>query len=209
MWPYIDNGMTQSVTISETFPDFGDNALVSAYLEGNEDAFGALVSRYQDKLVAYLNGLLHEYDLAVDLAQEAFIRVYKNADRYKGEYQFSTWLYRIATNLAIDEFRRRERKGRFFLYNVMSVFQKDGASYPLPDTRESPEKALDRKLKLERLRLAIDKLPEKYRLAFMLKEVQELPYDEVARILGISVGTAKSRIHRAKLLLRDRLAGVL
>lgn len=201
--------MSQTATIAHSFLDFGDNALVSAYLEGNEEAFGALVSRYQDRLVAYLNGLLHDYDLAVDLAQEAFIRVYRNAARYKGEYQFSTWLYRIATNLAIDEFRRRERKGKFFFYNVMSLFQRGDASYPLPDTRESPEDQLDRKLKLDRLKSAIDNLPEKYRLAFMLKEVQELPYEEVATILGISVGTAKSRIHRAKLLLRDRLANVL
>ena len=194
---------------ANTFPGFGDNALVSAYLEGNEDAFEALVYRYQDKLVNYLNNLLHDYELAVDLAQEAFIRVYRNADRYQGKYQFSTWIYRIATNLAIDEIRRRERKGRFFFYNVMSLFQQDERSYPLPDKRESPEKALDRKQKLERLQAAIDTLPEKYRLAFMLKEAQELSYEETSRILNISLGTAKSRIHRAKLLLREKLVNVV
>ncbi len=201
--------MGNAASLAQNFLGFGDNALVTAYLEGNEDAFEALVSRYQDKLVNYLNNLLHDYELAVDLAQEAFIRVYKNADRYKGKYQFSTWIYRIATNLAIDEIRRRERKGRFFFYNVMSFFQKDDKTFPLPDQRESPEKALDRKEKLDRLQAAIDTLPEKYRLAFMLKEVQELSYDETSRILEISLGTAKSRIHRAKMLLRDKLVGVL
>lgn len=201
--------MGNAASIVRDFLGFGDNALVSAYLEGDEDAFEALVARYQDKLVNYLNNLLHDYELAVDLAQEAFIRVYKNADRYQGKYQFSTWIYRIATNLAIDEIRRRERKGRFFFYNVMSFFQKDDKTFPLPDKRESPEKALDRKEKLGRLQAAIDTLPEKYRLAFMLKEVQELSYDETSRILEISLGTAKSRIHRAKMLLRDKLAGAL
>ncbi len=201
--------MANLAACANTFPGFGDNALVSAYLEGNEEAFEALVYRYQDKLVNYLNNLLHDYELAVDLAQEAFIRVYRNADRYEGKYQFSTWIYRIATNLAIDEIRRRERKGRFFFYNVMALFQKDERSYPLPDKRESPEKALDRKEKLERLQAAIDTLPEKYRLAFMLKEAQELSYEETSRILNISLGTAKSRIHRAKLLLREKLVNVI
>ena len=153
--------MGTAATVAQSFIGFGDNALVSAYLEGNEDAFEALVHRYQDRLVNYLNNLLHDYELAVDLAQEAFIRVFKNAHRYKGKYQFSTWVYRIATNLAIDEIRRRERKGRFFFYNVMSLFQK------------------------------------------------ELSYVETATILQISLGTAKSRIHRAKLLLREKLSGCL
>jgi len=201
--------MGSSATILQSFVGFGDNALVFAYLEGNEDAFEALVHRYQDRLVNYLNNLLHDYELAVDLAQESFIRVFRNADRYKGKYQFSTWIYRIATNLAIDEIRRRERKGRFFFYNVMSLFQKDEQTFPLPDLRESPESALGSKERLQRLQTAIDSLPEKYRLAFMLKEAQELSYEETATILKISLGTTKSRIHRAKMLLREKLSAHL
>lgn len=197
--------MGSSSTILQSFVGFGDNALVSAYLEGNEDAFEVLVHRYQDRLVNYLNNLLHDYELAVDLAQEAFIRVFRNAHRYKGKYQFSTWIYRIATNLAIDEIRKRERKGRFFIYNVMSLFQKNEQTCPLPDLRESPESALGRKERLLHLQTAIDSLPEKYRLAFMLKEVQELSYEETATILKISIGTTKSRVYRAKRLLREKL----
>ena len=94
---------------AETILGARDNALISAYLEGNEYAFEVLVSRYRNKLVNYICTLIHDYETAVDLAQEAFIRVYRNADRYEGRYQFSTWLYRIATNLAIDEMRRRQR----------------------------------------------------------------------------------------------------
>ena len=198
-----------SAVIAQPFVSFGDNALVSAYLEGHEDAFEILVARYQDKLVNYINTLIHDYDLSVDLAQEAFIRVYKNADRYEGKYQFSTWIYRIATNLAIDEIRRRERKGRFFLYNVMAIFQKDDKVFPLPDTRHCPERSLGRLERLEKLRCAIDSLPEKYRLPFILKEVQELSYDDTSKVLNISLGTVKSRIHSAKMLLREKLAGVL
>ena len=197
------------IAISQTQSGIADNALISAYLQGDEYAFEVLVTRYQNKLVNYLNRLIHDYEMAVDLAQEAFIRVYRNANRYKGEYQFSTWLYRIATNLAIDEMRRRERKGRFFFYNVKESFQQDDGTRSLPDLRYSPEKSLDLTEKLERLQAAIDSLPEKYRFAFILKEVQELSYQEISNVLRISLGTVKSRVHRAKILLRGKLTGVL
>ncbi len=113
------------IALSEPISSVADNRLISAYLTGNEYAFEVLVSRYQDRLVNYLNRLIHDYEMSVDLSQEAFIRVYRNANRYQGQYKFSTWLYRIATNLAIDEMRRRERKGRVFFHNVMNWIQGD------------------------------------------------------------------------------------
>lgn len=198
-----------TAAFAQSFVGIGDNDLVSAYLEGSEEAFEVLVGRYQDKLVNYINTLIHDYEISVDLAQEAFIRVYRNADRYEGKYQFSTWIYRIATNLAIDEMRRRDRKGRFFLHNVMAFFQKDEKDYPLPDFRHCPEKALGSQERLGKLQSAIDSLPEKYRLPFLLKEVHELSYEETSKVLKISLGTVKSRIHRAKMLLREKLNGVI
>lgn len=187
----------------------GDNALVAEYLHGNELAFETLVDRYQDRLVNYINGIVRDYDRSVDLCQDAFIRVFRNAHRYEGKYQFSTWLYRIATNLAIDELRRRERKGRFFFYNVVDFFQPGQNAFPLPDRRHCPERTLDKKEKAHRLQTAIDSLSEKYRLAFILKEVQGLSYEETAQVLNLSLGTVKSRVHRAKSLLRSRLSGML
>jgi len=197
------------IVFSEPISRVGDNKLISAYLEGNEYAFEVLMGRYQDRLVNYLNRLIYDFDMSVDLAQEAFIRVYRNANRYQGQYQFSTWLYRIATNLAIDEMRRRQRKGRVFFHNAMHWIQRDDGTYVLPDVRPSPEKILDQAEKLKRLQGAMDTLPEKYRLAFVLKEAQEFSYEETSRILGVSLGTVKSRVHRAKLLLREKLTGVL
>lgn len=187
-----------------------DNALVREYIGGDEYAFERLVHRYQDRLVNYINGIIRDYDRAVELCQDAFIRVFRNAHRYEGKYQFSTWLYRIATNLAIDEIRRRDRKGRFFFRNVLDFFQSDQPeSIPLPDLRLCPERSLDKKEKALRLQAAIDSLSEKYRLAFILKEVQGLSYEETAQILNLSIGTVKSRIHRAKMLLREKLTGIL
>lgn len=191
------------------FVKLEDNALVAAYLEGRERAFEILVYRYQHKLANYINGIVRDYDRSVDLCQEAFIRVFKNAHRYKGKYQFSTWLYRIATNLAIDELRRRERKGRFFFYNVMNMFQSEDRIYPLPDIRHSPEQTLAKKERAQKLQKAIDSLSEKYRLAFVLKEIQGLSYEETGQVLNISLGTVKSRIHRAKMLLREKLTEIL
>lgn len=186
-----------------------DNALVSAYVEGNDYAFEILVGRYQHKLVNYISGIVHDYERSIELCQDAFVRVFRNAHRYQGKYCFSTWLYRIATNLAIDELRSRQRKGRFFFYNVRERFQEEDRSVPLPDARQCPERTLGHKEKAERLRIAIDSLSEKYKLAFILKEVQDLSYEETARILNVALGTAKSRIHRAKMLLREKLTGAL
>jgi len=186
-----------------------DNTLVADYLKGDELAFEVLVKRYQDKLANYISGIIHDHDRAVDLCQEAFIRVFRNAHRYRGKYQFSTWLYRIATNLAIDEIRRRQRKGRFHFHNLLDLFQSDNQEIPLPDTRHCPELALDKKEKSDRLQAAVDSLSEKYRLAFILKEVQGLSYEETGQVLNISLGTVKSRIHRAKMLLREKLTGIL
>jgi RNA polymerase sigma-70 factor (ECF subfamily) len=197
------------IALAEPISGVADNKLVSAYLEGNEYAFEVLVNRYQDRLVNYLNRLIHDFEMSADLAQEAFIRVYRNANRYQGQYQFSTWLYRIATNLAIDEMRRRERKGRVFYHNVMNWIQGEDETYFLPDLRHSPEKALGQTEQLSRLQGAMDSLPAKYRLAFVLKEAQEFSYEETSRILDVSLGTVKSRVHRAKMLLREKLTGVL
>jgi len=201
--------MAETFAYADAFSTSRDNALVSAYLEGNDQAFQILVSRYQGKLTNYVNTLVHDYELAVDLAQETFIRVFRYADRYRGDYQFSTWVYRIATNLAIDEMRRRERRGRFSLRNMIGLFEQDGKPLPIPDVRPSPERTLDGKERLQRLQAAIDSLPPKYRLPFLLKEVEDLSYDEICKVLQISMGTVKSRIHRAKMLLREKLTGIL
>ena len=179
-----------------------------AYLEGNEYAFQILVSRYQHKLVNYLNSLLRDYDLTVDVAQEAFIRVYRSRRNYPGRHQFSTWIYRIATNLAIDEMRRRRRRP-VFIPAVAGIGEREGDCAPIPDGRPNPEGTLDQKERRQALSRALASLPIQYRLPFVLKEVQELSYEEVARVLNLSAGTVKSQTHRAKKLLREKLSRML
>lgn len=185
-----------------------DNELVREFISGNDAAFTQLVTKYKDQLTNYLSLLVGDYDTAVDLSQETFFRVYKNIGRYSNVYQFSTWIYRIATNLAIDEMRYRRRRGRVFYNNVWGrkpSADPDTPEFQLSDTRRGPGEEVLRKESSQVLADAIRSLPRKYRTAFIMKEVQELPYEEVARILKCSPGTIKSRLHRARELLQRKL----
>src|SRR6058998_2800251 len=185
-----------------------DNDLVREFIAGNELAFTELVTRYKDSLTNYLNVMVGDYEIAVDLCQETFLRVYKNITRYSNIYQFSTWIYRIATNLAIDEMRFRKRRGQVFYNNVWASGPSRDEGTPefeISDARRGPGEEVLRKESSRVLGEAIRSLPEKYRTAFILKEVEELQYEEVARILGCSAGTIKSRLHRARELLQRKL----
>jgi RNA polymerase sigma-70 factor (ECF subfamily) len=185
-----------------------DNDLVRDFIAGNDAAFTQLVTKYKDALTNYLNMIVGDYDIAVDLCQETFFRVYRNITRYSNIYQFSTWIYRIATNLAIDEMRFRKRRGQVFYNNIWgssAARDEDAPEFEISDARLGPGDEVLRKESSQILGDAIRSLPEKYRTAFILKEVQELQYEEVARILGCSAGTIKSRLHRARELLQRKL----
>jgi RNA polymerase sigma-70 factor, ECF subfamily len=185
-----------------------DNDLVREFIGGNDTAFAQLVTKYKDPLVGYLATMVGDYDIAVDLSQETFLRVFKNIRRYSQIYQFSTWIYRIATNLAIDEMRFRRRRGQVFYRNIWGGRREEEPEAPefeISDTRHGPRDEVLRKESSQVLGDAIRSLPEKYRTAFIMKEVQELPYEEIARILRTSPGTIKSRLHRARELLQRKL----
>lgn len=185
-----------------------DNSLVTEFISGNDAAFAQLVARYKDSLTNYLNMMVGHYDTAVDLCQETFLRVYRNIGRYSNLYQFSTWIYRIATNLAIDEIRYRKRRGRVFYKNIWGSRQsedKESPAFEITDARRGPRDEVLRKESSRVLGDAIRSLPGKYRTAFIMKEVQGLPYDDIARALNCSAGTIKSRLHRARELLQRKL----
>ena len=185
-----------------------DNILVKEFIAGNDAAFTQLVTRYKDPIINYVNMMVGNYDIAADLSQETFLRVYQNIGRYNSMYQFSTWIYRIATNLAIDEIRYRKRRGQVFYRNVWEN-QSDSDSgeieFALKDSGRSPSAEMLRKESGRILGDAIRSLPSKYRTAFVMKEVQGLPYEEIAGILKTSSGTIKSRLHRARELLQRKL----
>jgi len=201
--------MLQSMELELADAPSSDNSLVKEFISGNDAAFTQLVTRYKDSLTNYLNMMVGDYDTAADLCQETFLRVYRNIHRYSNLYQFSTWIYRIATNLAIDEMRYRKRRGQVFYKNVWgsrkSSAEKEVPEFEITDVRRGPRDEMLRKESSQVLGDAIRSLPEKYRTAFIMKEVQGLPYDTIAKVLNCSAGTIKSRLHRARELLQRKL----
>lgn len=187
------------------FKDHSDHELIEATREGDEEAFGEIMIRYRNPLTNYLYRMLNDYEEAVDLAQESFVRVYFAIDRYHSKYAFSTYIYRIATNLAISEIRKRKRRR---LFSLTGLFQYDGneeKEFQPADERPLPEDDTISNEKLAVIEKAIAALPERYRAPIVLREIQELTYEEVANILGLGLGTTKSRISRGRGLLKDRL----
>lgn len=189
-----------------------DHDLMAATCGGDESAFHELVRRYRSPITNYIHRMLNDYETAVDLTQETFVRIYTHARRYRADHNFSTYIYKIATNLAISELRRRKR---WNLTSMVSFFAKDNDSsgddknLDLPDTRPLQD---DRLLQEERRQVvmrAVASLPEKYRAALVLRDIEGLEYERIAEILRLPVGTVKSRINRARSFLREKLRAYL
>jgi RNA polymerase sigma-70 factor (ECF subfamily) len=155
--------------------------------------------------------MTNDYDGAVDLAQETFVRVYRARDRYQTNYAFSTYIYRIATNLAISELRKRKRRRLVSLSGVIQT--RDGREEAIEinpvDVRPLQDVALVDAERRAAVARAITTLPEKYRAPLVLRDIEGKTYEEIARILEASEGTVKSRISRGRNLLRDKLRAYL
>jgi RNA polymerase sigma-70 factor (ECF subfamily) len=182
-----------------------DHQLIEAAREGDEAAFAEIVNRYRNSLTNYLFRMLNDYDEAVDLAQETFVRVYFALERYHTEFAFSTYLYRIATNLAISEIRKRRRRKLFSLTGFFQDNETENRDFQPPDEKSLPDESLIENERTRTIEKAIASLPEKYRAPIVLREIQDLSYEEIAQILGLKLGTTKSRISRARALLREKL----
>jgi RNA polymerase sigma-70 factor, ECF subfamily len=195
-------GLRHDVVMDTT----SDHALLEATRIGDEDAFAELVGRYRNQITSFIYRMTNDYDGAVDLAQETFVRVYRAAERYQTNYAFSTYIYRIATNLAISELRKRKRRR---LVSLTGFFQATDGGEPQEfnpaDNRPLPDTELvdsERRLAVQR---AISTLPEKYRAPLILRDVEGKSYEEISRILQTSEGTVKSRISRARGFLREKM----
>jgi RNA polymerase sigma-70 factor (ECF subfamily) len=187
-----------------------DHALLEATRTGDEDAFAELVGRYRNPITNYIYRMTSDYDGAVDLAQETFVRVYRAADRYQTTYAFSTYIYRIATNLAISELRKRKRRK---LVSLTGFFQSRDGGEPVefnpPDLKPLPDTELVDAERRNAVQRAIITLPEKYRAPLILRDVEGKSYEDISRILGTSEGTIKSRISRARGFLREKMTAYL
>ena len=170
-----------------------DYGLMRAIQKGDLVAFNQMVDRYKDRLMNVIGRMLSSTEEAEDIVQETFVRVYQHRQSFNFQHCFSTWIYTIALNLARNELRKR-RKFKFYDITEMQGNEREFAVDPKLPSR-LPQALND----------AIGGLPEKYRVAFILRDVQEMPYEEVAKVLSVPLGTVKSRVNRARLMLREKL----
>ncbi len=179
--------------------ELDDLALVTSAKGGDAAAFRTLVVRYQRKVYAVALGIVKDPDLAWDVAQEAFVRVHQHLGEFKGDSAFSTWLFRIATHLAIDSVRRERTSARDDLEEADEAALADGAEGILATAlgTNPQESALRREL-ADKMSEALSHLPEKHRTILVLREVEGLSYEELAERLQIHKGTVMSRLFHAR-----------
>ena len=175
-----------------------EKALIGQILAGDQDAFARLVQAYQKPVYNLCLRMVSNPTDAEDLAQEAFVKAWKGLRFYKHEAAFSTWLYRLTSNVCID-FLRRQKK------TVSLTVEEDAPELEVPDAAPLPEEQVLNKEKQQAVAAAMAQLEEEYRLALTLRVVDDLTYEQIAEVLDIKVGTVKSRIARARERMRKML----
>ena len=183
----------------------GDDALVRATLAGNREAFGTLVERHQHRLHHTLKCVLGSPDDASEVLQDALVQAYTKLSTFRGSSQFYTWLYRIALNLASWHQRRHRRRSRDRSVDELKM---NTALEPV-DPRELPDQELVRMERARIVHAALLQLNEEHRQILVLREMEDCPYESIAEILNLPVGTVRSRIFRARLALKQILDELL
>jgi RNA polymerase sigma-70 factor, ECF subfamily len=188
-----------------------DETLAARAAAGDEPAFEALVIRYQARVFRLARRLTGDDGDAQDALQDAFLQVHRHLPSFRGEARFSTWLYRIATNAALMQRRARRRRPAESLEEYLPRFDAEGGHAATPAALQAPcrvEEVLDRRLLAEKARAGIERLPDLYREAFVLRDLEELPTSEVAEVLGLEPAAVRQRVHRARLMLRGYLGAL-
>jgi RNA polymerase sigma-70 factor (ECF subfamily) len=183
----------------------GDMILVERALDGDLAAFEQLVSRHQTKITAFAARMLNDHDEAEDVAQEAFVKAYRSLDSFRGQAQFSTWLYRIVTNLCIDRARAKKRRPQS-AYSLDEPFEADEkGGRELPDATFEPSKSVERDELRRTVRATVAEMPEKMRQVLIMCDIQGMAYEKIAEVLDCPIGTVKSRLFHARADLARRL----
>ena len=182
--------------------ELSDEDLIKEFQESNTlEAYEILVRRYKDPLMNFVYRFTGDRDVSSDIVQDTMIKFYMNKDSYRSFAKFSTWIYTIAGNLAKNELKRRKRRKIFSLEN-----DDDERSIQVADKNIiEPDKAADSQIKNEIIQKALLKVKDVYRDVVVLRDIQELSYEEIAEITGLSLGTVKSRINRGRLQLQKLL----
>ena len=179
-----------------------ENEIIRSVLRGNVNDFEKLVTAYEKNVYNLALRMVGDPEDAADMTQETFIKAYRALSSFRGDSKFSSWLYRIASNVCLDFLRSRSRHPQV---SLSTVDEDDRATFELPDMRQNPEEQLMKKLGMEAVRRGLEQLPEQQRQILVLRELGGLSYAELAQTLGLEEGTVKSRIFRA----RKRLCALL
>ena len=179
-----------------------DEELILEFQKGNVEAFNEIVSRYKDKLVNFLFRYTSNRDDAEDLAQDTFVKLYRSKHLYKEIAKFSTWFYTIAINTAKTDSRR---KSRFNAISISDYDPDEEKDYELTANVISPEDSANASLEHIYIQKAIDSLDDYFKEVIILRDIQDLDYDEIAQITGLPLGTVKSRINRGREKLKKSL----
>jgi RNA polymerase sigma-70 factor (ECF subfamily) len=184
-----------------------DDELVRRVQAGNAEAFEELVRRYERKVYNITYRLLGNEQDASEALQDAFLRAYRFLPKFQFKSSFYTWLYRIATNVSLSRLRSREK------VETVSIDQPVGESgdvaLEIPDYKYTPERLMQQREMKQALQDAVDALPEDYRSVVVLRDLEDLSNEEVSKVLNLSVAAVKSRLHRGRLVLREKLAKYL
>ena len=188
---------------SASFSNFNlaiDRDLVASAVAGHEGGFEELVRRYQRPISAYVYRMVGDYDAALDLTQEIFIKVYGSLARYRSEFKFSTWIYKIAHNCAVDHLRRHNCREQ----SLVSGAEGDTYELPIESRRPNPEQESERKERRIEIESVVRALPAAYRELIVLRHSQDLTYEEIVEVTGLPLGTVKNRLFRARDMMRQQ-----
>lgn len=201
MRPNSSNLLGLSLDKSKSTFIYTDEQLIACFQSGDENAYTELVKRYRDRLTNFVYQFLGDLEQAEDVVQDTMFKLYEKKHYYREIAKFSTWIYTIARNLANTELRKRKRRKT----TLLSQMTRDERDYEIPAVQADLGQAIQSEYVEKRIQAAIRELPEHFKTVIILRDIQELSYDDISNIIGVPLGTVKSRINRARLQLQADL----
>ena len=190
--------LTGSLKMKDDFK-LSDEKLIALFQSGDINAYNELVDRYKERLFNFVLRYFNNREQAEDVVQETLIKLYTHASYYKNVAKFSTWIFTIAKNNALTELRKNKRK------RTESLWTDDGNPIDLNSKEQSLDRQTHNEFAINQLNKFLDEIPENFRMAVVLRDFQELSYDEISKILEIPIGTIKSRINRGRIQLAEKM----
>ena len=178
---------------------YSDEKLILRFQEGDINSYNELVKRYKDRLLNFVLRYFNNVEQAEDVVQDTLIKLYTHASYYKNVAKFSTWIFTIAKNNALTELRKNKRK------KTDSLWTDDGQVIDINSKEESLDSKVQNEIAIDQLNKFLDEIPENFRIAVVLRDFQELSYEEISKILEIPIGTIKSRINRGRIQLAEKM----